>query len=139
MKKSELRKFIRQAINEQFGGGNTMTANCSQYNFPMGNIATAQWCENLITGYDSNFFPQLLTPWCNGEASNQFGAFPQGFIDMMGTNDDINQCGMCHCIEPMNTSGPQGKPGTGGGIKAPFSGKPTPKKRISTNRMIRKR
>ena len=54
--------------------------------------------------------------------------------------DSEQQCAFCACWNNQsNTSGPQGKPGTGGGIKAPFSGKPTPKKRISTNRMMRKR
>ena len=113
MKKSELRKIIRETIKEQFGGGsNTMTADCSQYTFPAENpdssmnppIANAQWCDWITTSYDPNFFPQLLTPWCNGEAySSITGAFPQGFIDMMGAVNDINQCGMCYCMEQMNT------------------------------------
>ena len=113
MKKSELRKIIRETIKEQFGGGsNTMTADCSQYTFPTENpdsslnptIANAQWWDWITTSYDPNFFPQLLTPWCNGEAySSITGAFPQGFIDMMGAVNDINQCGMCYCMEQMNT------------------------------------
>ena len=108
MNKPELRKIIRGIIQEQFGGGNTMTADCSQYTFPAEDpdlpsqtnpqIANAQWCEWITTSYDPNFFPQLLTPWCNGETSTT-----QGFIDMMGTISDINQCGMCYCMEQMNT------------------------------------
>ena len=120
MKKSELRKLIRGIIKEQTTWGETMTADCSQYNFPQAvggntiagqNIGSTEWCNWIMNYYDSGFYPNLLTPWCNGEAESPWGPFPIGFVDMMGSVGETSQCGMCYCLEQMNT-GDEGGPGS---------------------------
>ena len=104
MKKSELRKLIRETIKEQFwGGGNTMTADCSQFTFPgpqdqSGNtIASPEWCSGIVSTIENN--PTTNTQdWCNGQEVNN-----AGFLNWIDTVNDLNQCGICYCIEQTNT------------------------------------
>ena len=104
MKKSELRKLIRETIKEQFwGGGNTMTADCSQFTFPGpqdqgGNtIASPEWCSGIVSTIENN--PTTNTQdWCNGQEVNN-----AGFLNWIDTVNDLNQCGICYCIEHTNT------------------------------------
>ena len=122
MKKSELRKIIRETIKEQFGGGNTMTPNrgfgtgggntippdCSQYTFPMGNImgiGSTEWCDVMMNYYDSSYYSNLLDPWCSGEAEGSWGPFPQGYVDMMNSYPPNISCGMCYCLEQIPNTG----------------------------------
>ena len=127
MNKPELRKIIRGIIQEQFGGGNTMTADCSQYTFPLqidayNTIADNEWCGWSIDMYNNNpSFSSNIDSWCAGETVTN-----QGFISLITGMTPANQCGWCYCFEgsstpPVDTLGPAPGPGQTMGMPSPQS------------------
>ena len=135
MKKSQLRKLIREVINEQLTPDSTYTLapGCPSNNLGSGE---AFWNQTMNMGCNeilsSSWVPtnssavQGFNSFCNGETISSQTSAAAPTIGQMNSDQ---QCAFCACWKNQGSpqsntvSGPQGKPGTGGGIKAPLSGK----------------
>ena len=130
MKKSQLRKVIRKIISEQLtpDGVYTLASGCPSDNLGSGeafwNQTMNMGCSEILSSSwapTNSFAIQGFNDFCNGGTISSQTSAAAPTIGQMNSDQ---QCAFCACWNNQsNISGPQSKPGTGGGIKTPFKGK----------------
>ena len=136
MKKSELRKLIKEIISEQLLGPYTLDPGCPSNNLGSGE---AFWNQTMNIGCNE----LLSSSWVptNSSAVYGFNSFCNGGTISMQTSaaaptigqmDSNQQCAFCACWNNQyNISGPQGKPGTGGNQFTGINKTQKPKRRVT--------